>query len=49
MDFVVRYRATQRTGTHTMKSLFLCVLMMSIVMASYYRPSPALRRLLLNR
>ena len=34
-----------------MKSLFLCFLMMSILMASYYRPVPyrRLRRLLLNR
>jgi hypothetical protein len=33
-----------------MKSLFLCLLMMSILITAYYRPAiPALRRLLLNR
>jgi hypothetical protein len=33
-----------------MKSLFLCLLMTSILMASYHGPAaPQLRRLLLNR
>jgi hypothetical protein len=32
-----------------MKSLFLCVLMMSILMASYYRPATPAWRRLINR
>jgi hypothetical protein len=39
----------QMVATASMKSLFLCLLMMSIVLAAYGPPSPALRRLVNRR
>jgi hypothetical protein len=42
--------AAQPKSASSMKIIFLCVLMTSILLASFYGPPiPALRRLLLNR